>query len=136
MDVKLGLIADYANVSQEGKLNVMGIFSRILAPSFPASHPLLHLVLVFSAQAGEKGLNKDVRIRLLDGDGKSLMELNGQFPIPEAPGPTVELQQIFAIQMLQFQAPGDYAFHILVNGETKATLPLAVEQTPPLGLGS
>ncbi len=136
MDVKLGMIADYANVSQDGKLNVMGIFSRILAPTFPASHPLLHLILVFSARAGEKGLDKEVRIRLLDGDGKSLMELNGHFPVPDAPGPMVELQQIFAIQMLQFPASGDYAFHILVNGETKATLPLAVEQTPPLGIGS
>lgn len=28
MEVPVALLADYANVSQEGKLNVMGIFNR------------------------------------------------------------------------------------------------------------
>ncbi|MBW3623331.1 MAG: hypothetical protein KY468_07970 [Armatimonadetes bacterium] len=135
MEVRLALTADYANVSQEGKLNVMGIFSRILSQQYPATHPLMHLVLVFTAEANEKGQTKDVRIRLVDGDGKAMMDLNGQFPVPDSPGPTVELQQIFALQMLQFPQPGQYEFQILVDGKMRSTLPLELATpAPPLGL--
>jgi len=33
------LVADYANVTDNGKLNVMGIFQRLHAREFPARHP-------------------------------------------------------------------------------------------------
>jgi hypothetical protein len=138
MDVKLGLICDYANISQDGKLNVMGIFSRILAPQFPVTHPIMHLVIIFAANSPEKGRNKELQLQLLDEDGNSLMNISGNFQIPNQPGPTIEMQQIFALQMLQFKNEGNYAFHILINGETKATIPLQVavhqqqgQQAPP-----
>ena len=130
MELKMGLIADYANITQDGKLNVMGIFSRILAQAFPVTHPVMHLVLVFNAGTAERGREKEVQIRLLDDDGQSVIDINGKFTVPDQPGATVDLQQIFAIQLLQFKKPGHYAFHVLINGDTKAILPLAVEQTP------
>ena len=134
MDVKLALTADYANVSQDGKLNVMGIFSRVMAQQFPATHPLMHLVLVFTADASEKGRTREVRIRLVDDDGKALMDINGSFQVPESPELRVEMQQIFALQMLQFPNAGQYAFHILVDGRSRATLPLEIAHTPPMGM--
>ena len=134
MEVKLVLTADYANVSQDGKLNVMGIFSRVLAPNFPATHPLMHLVIVFTAPSHEQGRSKDIRIRLVDDDGKALMDINGNLQIPESPSDHVELQQIFALQMLQFPHPGSYSFQVIVNGVTKATLPLDLDSPAPLGL--
>ena len=134
MEVKLALTADYANVSQDGKLNVMGIFSRILAPQFPATHPLMHLILVFTAEGPEKGRTKEVRIRLVDDDGKAQMDINGSLQIPESPDLRVEMQQIFALQMLQFPHPGHYAFHILVDGKSRATLPLEIALHQQTGL--
>jgi hypothetical protein len=130
MEVKLGLIADYANVSQDGKLNVMGIFSRILTQAFPVTHPVMHLVLVFSASAAEKGKKKDLQIRLMNEDGQSLVEINGNLIVPEQPGPSVEIQHVFALQLLQFQAAGAFAFHVMINGETKTIIPLLVEHHP------
>jgi hypothetical protein len=132
MDVKLGLIADYANISQDGKLNVMGIFSRIVAQSFPVTHPVMHIVLVFHAGAAEKKSKKEFQVRMLNEDGKSIVEINGNLVVPDQPGPFVEIQQIFALQLLQLQSAGTYEFHVLVNGETKTTIPLMVQQqTPP-----
>jgi hypothetical protein len=136
MDLKLGLIADYANVSQDGKLNVMGIFSRILAQQFPVTHPILHLVLVFSAGSSEKGTTKKIQLRLVDDDGKALVDINGNFAVPDQPGPVVEMQQVFAFQMLQFPKAGSYAFHILVNEETKQIIPLVIEQQAPTNLSA
>ena len=55
MDVTLAVLADHANVSDQGKLNILGIFDRILASNFPAVHPQLHPVLRFSASPAERG---------------------------------------------------------------------------------
>jgi len=134
MEIQLGLICDYANVSSEGKLNVMGIFDRIRASAFPAVHPLMQLVLVFSASAAEKGRDKQIQVRLLDEDGESLMDVGGHVTVPDTPGPTVQLQHIYALQMLQFNGPGSYAFHVLINEDTKRVIPLVVEAAAPLGL--
>ena len=39
MQVPLAVLADSANVSQEGKLNIMGIFTQINAQSLPCDTP-------------------------------------------------------------------------------------------------
>ena len=39
MEVKVALLADGANVSREGKLNLLGIFDTLFARSFPTTHP-------------------------------------------------------------------------------------------------
>ncbi|HEY3282411.1 MAG TPA: hypothetical protein VGN26_09075 [Armatimonadota bacterium] len=134
MELKLGLTADYANVAQDGKLNVMGIFGRIMAQQFPVTHPTLHLVLQFAAGPAEWGMRKKVQVKLMDQDGESLLSIDGELTVPEGRSGVVEWPQVFALQMLQFKAPGNYAFHILINQETKMVIPLIVEQVTPLGL--
>src|SRR5215217_3944288 len=52
MEVKLAVLADYANVSQDGKLNIMGIFQEINAPSLPFPLPQMFLVVPFE-EAGD-----------------------------------------------------------------------------------
>ena len=47
MHVKVALLADYSNVSREGKLNILGIFDTIYAPTFPTTHPHMQLVIRF-----------------------------------------------------------------------------------------
>jgi len=49
MDLTYLLAADYANITRDGKLNVMGIFSIINAPGFPAVHPQMYLVAQLTA---------------------------------------------------------------------------------------
>ena len=41
MDVTVAVLADYANVSQDGKLNIMGIFQEINPPMLPGLAPKL-----------------------------------------------------------------------------------------------
>src|SRR6185436_5289009 len=47
VDVKLALLADGANATAEGKLNILGIFNALHAASFPCAHPHMCLVLRF-----------------------------------------------------------------------------------------
>lgn len=132
MDVPLALLADYANVTQEGKLNIMGIFGRLIAPAFPTTHPEMCLVMRFEAGPAERGSTKKVEVKLLDADGRVKFNSSSQIPIPDEPTRlTTQIFNILRLQNLQFEKPGSYSFEILVNEETKSRVPLIVEQTVP-----
>jgi hypothetical protein len=49
----LFLAADYANITGDGKLNVMGIFNDIYSFNFPARHSSMHLVARLGAELSE-----------------------------------------------------------------------------------
>lgn len=42
--VEYSLFCDYASVSMDGKLNLMGIFERILTENVPANHPQMSII--------------------------------------------------------------------------------------------
>ena len=45
MHVSFALFADAANLSQEGKLNILGVFDAVQVSTLPAVHPRAHLVV-------------------------------------------------------------------------------------------
>lgn len=135
MDVTLAVLADYANVSQDGKLNVLGVFQEINPVGFPAGLPQMFLVVSFEAGAAEFGTQKTIRIALLETDGTEVMAMEGPIVVqhPPRPGSRAFINQILGLQGLTFQKSGDYAFHILVNGEEKRAVPLRVNELPEGG---
>ncbi len=131
MDVPLALLADYANVSREGKLNVMGVFNRIRAKELPTVHPEMQLVFRLEAGPAERGQDKTIEIKLLDADANAIQHLTGHLTVPgESAELTIQIDQILKLTNVVFKKAGDYRFDILVNGETKQTVPFSVEQLP------
>lgn len=126
MNVKLAILADYANVSTEGKLNILGIFERINVTSLPALHPQMHLVLRLEAHPTERNRVHAMQIRLQDPDGETVFELNGEV-VPRGPAdqPTLN-NQILSLTNLALQKIGDYNFVIFVDNDLKAETPLSV----------
>lgn len=131
MDVNLALLADYANVSQDGKLNIMGIFQEVNPPVLPFALPQMYLVISFVAGPAEFGLTKNIRIALLESDGSEMLTLEGQMEVPRhvpLPGSRAYMNQVIGLNGITFHRPGDYAFSILVGGETKETIGLHVNE--------
>ena len=128
MDVPLALIADAANISDDGKLNILGVFNRISVRELPATHPQLTLVLKFVADAVEAGQTKRLQIFLSDPDGQRLLTLEAEIevPGPKDPGKPVELVMPQTIVGLTFERSGPHAFDVLINGEPKARVPADV----------
>ena len=60
MKVNLALLADGANVSREGKLNILGIFDTIHAGKFPVVHAQMRLVVRLEASSAELGAKQMV----------------------------------------------------------------------------
>lgn len=127
----LALLADYANVTREGKLNVMGLFTIINAPRLPWVHPQMQVVLQLEAGAAEWETQKDIQVKLLDADANSLLDVRGSVKIPRGEaGRRVHVNSIMTFANVKFQTEGDYVFAILIGGETKKELPLRVMHVP------
>ena len=129
MHVTLAVIADSANVSQEGKLNIMGIFDALYSQTFPTIHPEMKLVVQFEAGMAEVGKVHHIEIQLMDEDGHKPFVVNGQVIVGEVtPGTLFKSNSILNIRGATFEKPGNFVFNILVNGELKKEVPLKVLQ--------
>lgn len=116
MDVTLAVSCDAANVSREGKLNILGIFNSIHAAEFPCTHPHLALVLRVEARLGEEGVYP-LQIKLVDEDGQQMFDIGGQLSLQGAePGRPMTAQTIMDINNLQLPRPGTYAFEVFLDG--------------------
>lgn len=129
MKLTIFLAADYANITREGKLNVMGIFNDIYASTFPARHSSMHLVAKLGAELGEYGKTRNFTIVLLDADGSSIFDLSGQFQVPTGgQGRKPEVNLILELKDLIFPKEGIYQFVLLVDNDHKGELTLYVNK--------
>jgi hypothetical protein len=126
MDVSFALLADAANVSREGKLNILGAFDRVQGAQFPLTWPRMVLVTRFIASAAEYGQEKSLEIVTMDADGKRLGGATGTMRVPNGQaGRQLKINHVLPMTVT-FPGPGQYSIEILVNGESKATVPLDV----------
>jgi hypothetical protein len=127
MQVKLALLADYANVTADGKLNILGIFDRIRVQEVPVTHPQMHLILRIEAHAAERDRSHMVEIRLHDPDGQTVFEVRGEVVPHGSYGQTIATNQILTLNNLLLAKTGGYTFVVLVNNDLKSEVPLDVE---------
>lgn len=131
MQIRIAVLADYTNITNNGKLNILGIFSQIHAGSVPATHAFMNLVIQFAFEAIEAS-DKNVKIILQDADAKQVLSLEGILSIskPNSPDPIV-INQVVPLQNIVFPHYGSYEFAIEVDGETvPAQVPVDILPVP------
>lgn len=127
MDVTLALVADAANVTSDGKLNILGVFNALGAASFPVVHPQMALVLRFEATRAEEGKTRQIELQLSDSDGQKLFKIGAQLVVPAAPpGAPIRLNHILMLNNVQFAKAGDYVINVLVGDDQKAAIDLKI----------
>ncbi len=130
MELTLALLADYANISREGKLNIMGIFEQIHAFNFPAVHAQMQLVIRLEATPFEAGAH-EVRVAFIDDDARELFAIPGLIHIPESrAGENISANQIFVLNGIVLPHAGVYEFVISVKDEELGRVPLRVLALP------
>ncbi|HSK84963.1 MAG TPA: hypothetical protein VK902_16430 [Rubrobacter sp.] len=136
VDVTLAVLADYANVFQDGKLNIMGIFQEINPPFLPFPMPQMFLVVSFEAGPAEFDSIKNIRVALLDIDGNEMLALEGQVqvPRPQRPGSRAFINQVIGLNGVRFDRAGSHEFSILIGGETRGTASVHINE-PSAGGG-
>ena len=132
MDLPILLLADYANVERGGKLNVMGIFDRIMATGFPMVQPEMFLVMKLSASPAEYGTTRKLRVKLMNEDAtEALVDWSRDIEVPEGQGQRVEINQFLGLAGTLFPAEGTYRFYVTVDNDEKGSLPVAVVRVAP-----
>jgi hypothetical protein len=131
MIIPMALLADEANISQEGKLNVLGVFDRVAAASYPTVHPKMVFVFRVQSEYADAGRSFTVRLRLMDEDGKVLFEAGGELVPPAVPpGEFASANQIFTLVGITLPRPGSYTFVLNVGDLPPHETPLTVLEAP------
>ena len=128
MEKQLALIADSANISVEGKLNVLGEFDSIFASGEPATHPVVWFVVKLLFDATDMGQHK-LLLRLVDDDGNTLLPpITGDLAVaPPGPGYSGDRQSmpvILCARNLTIPRFGRYTFELRVDDRIVAEVPL------------
>ena len=124
MDLRYALLADFANVTGDGKLNIVGVCDRIYSVSFPALHRQLFLVTSIETGPEDDGQSRNIKIQMINADGHVLTQLDGQ--VTFAAGKQI-FHQIHMFNDLRFEQPGPYQFNIFFDGKPVKTLDLELE---------
>src|SRR5258708_2034211 len=100
MHVSFALFADAANLSQEGKLNVLGVFDALQVATLPAVHPRAHLVVHLKGSSLDVGAHT-VALRWLNPSGTELWSSSGELNVgaPPAGGHATGLPPIAPIDL-------------------------------------
>ena len=112
------LTADYANVTGDRKLNVMGVFNQISSRQFPMRHATMYIVVAIVAELGETTDPRQFVLRILDQEAEEIGRGEGVFNFPEAPtGGVPEINIIIPIIGQVFPKPGEHDVVLLVDGQ-------------------
>lgn len=131
MKIPMAFLADEANISQEGKLNVLGVFDRISAGEFPVLHPRMVFAFRVQADYSDTGRAFPVRVRMVDEDGQVMFEATGEITAPQVPpGEFSTANQVFTLVGVQFSQPGTYKFVVNVGSLEAHETPFLVQAEP------
>lgn len=116
MEVALAVLADYANTTPDGKLNIMGVFDMVRAAALPARVPQMRLVFIIEGQFAERDRHQSVEIVFQDPDGKTILRLEGSFVLSGGvPGERLLSHQIIELTDTPLFVTGTHLFSVFVN---------------------
>ncbi len=132
MHVSFALFADAANLSQEGKLNILGVFDALQVAQLPAIHARATLVVRIKGNAADVGAH-DVSMRWVNPAGVELWHSQGTLDFGALPDDVPEADlPLIAVIDLPADLAGEYAMEISVDRQPAARVPLLIRAMPSL----
>ena len=126
MHISFAVFADAANLSQEGKLNVLGVFDAVQVAGLPTIHPRTHFVLRLKAGGDDTGSHK-LAFRWLSSMDEELWSSSGEMTVAPSPNPIFEVDlPIIAVVDLPLNVTGQYTMQVTLDGQPTAAARLLV----------
>jgi hypothetical protein len=126
MHISFAVFADAANLSQEGKLNILGVFDAVQVAGLPTIHPRTHFVVRLKANGEDTGQHK-LSFRWLSPYEEELWSSTGEMTVAPSPNPLFEVDlPIIAVVDLPLNVTGQYTMQVTLDGKVTATARLLV----------
>lgn len=126
MRVSFALFADAANLSQEGKLNVLGVFDALHVATLPTVHPRACLVVHLKGTSLDTGQH-EVVLRWLNPSGRELWTSTGELSVGSPPPGVGEMDLPLIAQVdLPLDVPGTYTMSAAIDKQTAADVSVQV----------
>jgi hypothetical protein len=126
MHISFAVFADAANLSQEGKLNILGVFDAVQVAGLPTIHPRTHFVVRLKADGDDIGAHK-LSFRWLSPFDEELWSSSGEMSVANPPSPVFELDlPIIAVVDLPLNVVGQYTMQVTLDGNPTASARLFV----------
>ena len=126
MHISFAVFADAANLSQEGKLNILGVFDAVQVAGLPTIHPRTHFVVRLKADGDDTGPHK-LTFRWLSPYEEELWSSSGEMSVTQAANPVLELDlPIIAVVDLPLNVAGQYTMQVTLDGQPTAAARLFV----------
>ena len=131
MHISFAVFADAANLSQEGKLNILGVFDALQVGGFPTVHPRTSFVVRLKGTTEDRGTHT-LGFRWLNPSGEELWSSSGELEVGPGPDPAFEMDlPIIAVIDLPLNAPGLYSMELALDGVPTAEARLYVAGPSP-----
>jgi hypothetical protein len=129
MHISFAVFADAANLSQEGKLNILGVFDAVQVAALPTIHPRTHFVVRLKADSSDTGSHK-LTFRWLSPFDEELWSSSGEMSVAPTPNPVFELDlPVIAVVDLPLNVTGQYTMQVTLDGEPTASVRMLVNAT-------
>jgi len=116
MEITFALFADAANLSVEGKLNILGVFDTLQVGAVPVVHPRAHLVVRLKGGRDDTGQHS-VGLEWVNPRGDSLWSSTGELSIGTPPPGVTEMDvPLIAAIDLPIDSSGNYVMRIAIDG--------------------
>jgi hypothetical protein len=134
-EIEYAFLADAADARPGQKFAVIGGgVTRLGGSTFPLRHPHLALVVGLAVTAAEIGQEQELRFAVVTPAGETMASAQASVVAGGQPaGRDSVLTFALDLWNLAFPVAGEYQVLILVGGEERKRLPLAVEERRPSG---
>lgn len=138
MYCSFALFADAANLSQEGKLNVLGVFDALHVASVPAVHPRATLVVRLKASPEDAGTHA-LSLTWVAPGGDEIWSSSGEVEVHSPPPGAVDVDiPVIAAIDLPIAEAGVHVMRVELDAEVEAEVGLHVHvggAVAPMAMG-
>jgi hypothetical protein len=133
MHISFALFADAANLSQEGKLNILGVFDAVQVGQLPAVHPRATLVVRLKGSSGDAG-SHTLGMHWINPRGEELWGSTGQLDVGAPPPGVTEMDlPLLASLDLPLDVAGTYVLRLSLDDDLKSEIALMVRSAAQPG---
>ena len=128
----LAVLCEYSSISDSGRLNLLGIFNTVIAPTLPHLIPQMFIVTVYEVPTTTPPVEpRPLKVRLLDPSGQELFNVEQSVRLARTGPPSqagiAMINLVTGLGGLQFPSAGDYTFEVNWGEEGPTAIPLTIQ---------